>query len=456
MARIAVVDVRGMPAWLHFKARRHLTLFAASSARFGVLLEDVVAPRECLLARTTFLRYDGFACDELGSSEQQCAALTRDARNLGSDADACDRLIRQMTGAASLPKQLVWLTLMTVEACDEALVWDALVHIDKLVTPALAAAEATGWSVVVTASTVRARTAYQPLSFVCVYPARGLSAASPPPCGNLTHCFWNVVSGLCGVPMDLPEHADCAITRCVDGAALCDDPDVHASHAASMWMRSQQPRPDRLNDFSVVLRFSASSLVTDDEEMMSEPALFAALGTRVKRAYRVEVYDLGEDRDETRDLFAALDSRMRRVVDEEVVVRLLAEPVVGVRPDDWLSAARAPRCVCEQLPEALPPVCTLLLPARARAAPQTMPVFVGVIADTTRSVDAIAPKRGASAAVRYEGGAQCVAGWRLTAAPRRATTRAPGTTVHVILVEREEQRGAPIAPRVVHERRRPR
>ena len=442
-----------MPAWLHSKARRHLTLFAAaSSARFGVLLEDVVAPRECLLARTTFLRHDGFACDELGSSEQ-CGALTRDTRNLGSDADACDRLIGQMTGTF-LAKQLVWLTLTTVEACDEALVWDALVHINKLVTPVLAAAEASTWSVVVTASTVRARTAYQPLSFVCVYPARGLSVASPPPCGNLTHCFWNVVSGLCGVPMDLPEHADCAMTRCVDRAALCDDPDVHASHAASMWMRSQQPRPDRLNDFSVVVRFSAGSLVADDDKEMSEPAIFAAAGARVLRAYRVEVYDLGEDRDETRDLHAALDSRMRRVVDEGVVARLLAEPVVGVGPDDWLSAARAPKCVREQLPEELPPVCTLLLPVRARAEPRTMPVFVGVITDTTRSVDVLAPRRGSSAAVRYEGGAQCVSGWRLTAASRRVTTFEPATTVHVILVERESPSSSSASAR--HERRRPR
>lgn len=403
--------------------------------------------RECLVSRTELLRNDGYTCEEIGPSNAVHAALEQDTQYIGSDADSCERLLRKMQ-ACDDDKRFIWLSLNTVAACEEVLLWDALVHIDGLLSPLL---NRSGLSVVITASTVRTRVAYQPNSFMCVHPACGMVQCTPPPLGNLTHCLWNVVSVLCGVPMDLPQHADRAVTRCIDTSKLCHDPSTHASRASSLWVRSLQPRPDRHNDFSVVVRFSVGSLASSTD--LAEPVLFAevAAAPRTIRAHSVEVYDLCEDRDEEHDIHAGLCSNMRRAVDE-VVRYILSEPVVGIRTDDWLNKDRAPLCVIEQLPYDVPPICTVLLPLQRRADPGSMPVVAGVITDATRSVDMLSPRRGSSAALRYEGGTQCMTGWRLTSTRRHTTSGA--SSIHVILVERDEVRGA--QPRAVQERRRPR
>ena len=95
--RVAVVDVRGMPAWMQSKARRHLRLFCdTTAARFAVPLEDVVRPRECLVARTQQLHNDGYVCEEIGPGDEVRAALAQDTQYIGSDADSCERLLRRM------------------------------------------------------------------------------------------------------------------------------------------------------------------------------------------------------------------------------------------------------------------------------------------------------------------------------------------------------------------------
>lgn len=334
--------------------------------------------------------------------------------------------------------------------------WNALLHVDRWLTPLIDRAFELGWNVIITASRVSGMengqfTTCSPKhdccnSFVCAsFQCPKLIDGEQM---NLSFCvakLLNYIYGDIPLPYRPPLTSFCDTSSVITSRASCP------SDANTMWARCVVPRSDRANNVVVLFRFGIAHTASDTHawQAASEAERFAMEPAPLRiEDCEFEIFDALEDPDQQHDLstdpgFMRSDAAIAALTQAQTYARE-RDILLKIDPDAWLASPTSglPWVVRQQLPPQTPEVCTCFVRAQGRPEPLTMPVISGAVTNTSRVAEYISP-RNRELSVRHEKGDLHVGEWLLDVARRRIYVFEGKVVIAIVVTEVPERRYPP-------------